>query len=95
MTSTFSYTNFFSEFTLRVAAGLQLVTTLWFLFIWLKLRKPLALNKFKGDKGEEKKAKAELETKKKEYRELEGWDLLLAYFKMKLALFQPLAASIK
>ena len=46
MTSTFAYTNDFSEFIIRIAAALQMLVTLWFIIIWISLRKPLALNKY-------------------------------------------------
>lgn len=46
MTSTFTYTSNFSEFLIRVAASLQMLVTLWFMVIWISLRKPLALNKY-------------------------------------------------
>ena len=46
MTSTFAYTNDFSEFIIRIAAALQMLVTLWFMIIWISLRKPLALNKY-------------------------------------------------
>jgi hypothetical protein len=46
MTSTFTYNTIVAEFILRIAAASQLITTVWFIFIWLKLRKPLAMKKF-------------------------------------------------
>ena len=48
MTSTFTYTSSITEITLRVAAGAQLLCTLWYIFLWLKLRRELALKKYMG-----------------------------------------------
>jgi hypothetical protein len=52
MTSTFTYTSSLSEFIIRVMAAAQLLVTLWFLAIWISLRKPLALKKFDSEMEE-------------------------------------------
>lgn len=70
MISTFTYTSVVSEFLMRIAAAAQLLVTLWFMVIWISLRKPLALKKYDlaaSEEKEEKSATAALETKKKDY----------------------------
>lgn len=44
--SIFTYDSFLSEVILRIFATAQLFYTLWFTFIWLKLRLPLVLKRF-------------------------------------------------
>lgn len=70
MTSTFTYSNIITEVILRVAAAAQLFYTFWYIFLWLKLRKALAVKKFDRSEaeGKTKLIIPELEKKKKEYK---------------------------
>ena len=96
MTSTFTYTSTVTEITLRVAAAAQLLYTFWYMFLWLKLRRVLALNKFLGEEpsGNPKLSIPELEKKKKEYKELEGWDLMVSYYRSAMTVFQPYTSYV-
>jgi len=71
MTSTFSYTSNFTEFIMRTAAASQLLVTLWFLVIWISLRKPLCLKKYDLDVMEQK----ETEERDKKVKAQEGEDV--------------------
>lgn len=59
-TSTFTFNNIISEIILRVACAVQFVYTLWYVFLWLKLRKPLALRKWDEQILKEKEAEAKI-----------------------------------
>ena len=54
MAATFSYTSNFTEFIMRSLAAAQLMVTMWFIVIWISLRKPLCLKKFDLAVAEEK-----------------------------------------
>lgn len=53
MTSTFNYRNLVTELILRICCSVQLLLTVWFCYIWLRLRMPLAMTKFDNEAAEE------------------------------------------
>jgi len=56
---------------MRTAAASQLLVTLWFLVIWISLRKPLCLKKYDLDVMEQK----ETEERDKKVKAQEGEDV--------------------
>lgn len=44
--SNFTYTNIINKLSVRLICFAQLIVTLIFLWLWIRLRKPLALNKY-------------------------------------------------
>ena len=69
-----------------MAAATQLVLTLWFLIIWISLRKPLALKKYDIEMEESRNLEANSrldvseDAKKMDESEVEGWDLLIGHY---------------
>lgn len=53
-TSTFTYSNIITELFFRVICSYQLIMTIWYLYLWLKLRMPLALSKFDEEEKQRK-----------------------------------------
>ena len=49
-TSTFTYSNMVTEGIIQIFCKIQLFLTLTFVYIWIQLRKPLALKKYEKDK---------------------------------------------
>jgi hypothetical protein len=47
--STFTYSNFLTEILIQIFCKIQLALTLGFLYIWVRLRKPLALKKYEAE----------------------------------------------
>lgn len=45
-TAKFAYGTRLAEWTVRGCCGVQLALTLWYLYIWLRLRLPLALKQY-------------------------------------------------